>query len=116
MSAPVKPNVTIDEIDAIDVRVGKIIDVEDIPSSRKLVSLLVDFGDFTRHISVGFKVEREDPREVIGKQALFIVNLPPKKMAGVISEGMIFDIGFQDNIKPVLAVPEYEVPNGTRLG
>lgn len=116
MSAPVKPVVTMKEVDAIDVRVGTILEVEDVPASRKLVRLHVDFGDFTRHICVGFKNERENPKEVEGKQALFIVNLAPKEMAGVISEGMIFDIGYQDKIKPVLAIPEYEVPNGTRLG
>jgi len=47
---------------------------------------------------------------------LFVVNLAPKKMAGEISEGMLFDIGYADGIIPVLAHPEKPVPNGTRVG
>ena len=49
-----------------------------------------------------------------GKQALFVVNLEPRKMMGEVSEGMLFDIGHSDGLTPVLAVPEKEVPNGTR--
>jgi tRNA-binding EMAP/Myf-like protein len=60
------------------------------------VSLRVDFGDHERTTLVGMKQEREDPTEVEGRQALFIVNLPPRKMAGLVSEGMFFDIGFAD--------------------
>jgi tRNA-binding protein len=44
------------------------------------------------------------------------VNLAPKKMAGMISEGMLFDVGYSDGITPVLAVPEAHVPDGTRAG
>jgi tRNA-binding protein len=57
-----------------------------------------------------------NPREIEGKQALFVVNLEPRKMRGVISEGMLFDIGYADGVKPVLALPENSVPNGTRAG
>ena len=81
-----------------------------------MVKLVVDFGDFTRSILVGMKKEREDSTEIKGKQALFVVNLDPKKMFGEISEGMLFDIGYSDGIIPVLAQPEKPVPNGTRAG
>ncbi len=62
------------------------------------------------------KKERADPREIEGKQALFVVNLEPRKMVGEVSEGMLFDIGYADGIKPALAVPETPVSNGSRLG
>ena len=62
------------------------------------------------------KGERDDLKEIEGRQALFVVNLAPKKMAGEISEGMLFDIGYADGIIPVLAQPENTVPNGTRAG
>jgi tRNA-binding protein len=79
--------------------------------------LKVDFGDHTRSILVGMKKERKNPKaEIEGKQALFVVNLEPRKMAGEFSEGMIFDIGYADNLVPVLAWPEKPVPNGTRAG
>ena len=116
MGAEVKENISLDIFDKIDIRVGTIKLVEDIAKSKKLVKLTVDFGSFTRTILVGMKGERDNPKEIEGQQALFIVNLPPKKMAGEISEGMLFDIGYQDGIIPVLAQPEKPVPNGTRVG
>ena len=78
--------------------------------------LRVDFGDHTRVILAGMKAERADPREIEGRQALFVVNMEPKRMAGEVSEGMLFDIGYADGITPVLAVPEKAVPNGVRVG
>lgn len=116
MSAPVKPDITLGLLDKIDIRVGTIVSVEDIENSNKLIKLTVDFGDFKRNILVGMKGERENPKEIEGQQALFVVNLAPKKMAGEISEGMLFDIGYADGIVPVLAQPERTVPNGTRAG
>lgn len=62
------------------------------------------------------KQERENPQEIVGRQTLFVVNLEPKRMAGEMSEGMLFDIGYLDGITPVLAVPERAVPNGVRSG
>jgi tRNA-binding protein len=90
--------------------------VEDVAQSQKLVKLTVDLGDHKRTILVGMKNEREDPTEVVGQQALFVVNLEPRKMAGEVSQGMLFDIGYADSITPVLAIPEQPVPNGTRAG
>ena len=55
-------------------------------------------------------------KEIESQQALFVVNLEPKKIMGEISEGMVFDIGYADKITPVLAVPEKPVPNGARAG
>ncbi len=116
-TAPVKPNITIDDLDKLDIRVGRIVLVEDVEKSKKLIKMTVDFGGFTRTILSGMKEEREDPKaEIEGKQALFVVNLAPRKMAGEVSEGMIYDIGYEDGIVPVLAVPESAVPNGVRLG
>jgi len=114
--APVKPTVAFDLLDRIDVRVGTIEMVEDVEGSKKLVRLTVDFGDHKRRILAGMKQERQDPKEIEGKQALFVVNLEPKKMMGELSEGMLFDIGYADGITPVLAVPETRVPNGARAG
>ncbi|KOM96607.1 tRNA-binding protein [Clostridium botulinum] len=116
MVAPVKENINMDVLDKIDIRVGTIKLVEDVEKSDKLVKLSVDFGEFTRTILVGMKGERDNPKEIEGKQALFVVNLAPKKMAGEVSEGMLFDIGYADGIIPVLAQPEKSIPNGTRVG
>jgi len=114
--APVKPFVPIDVVNEIDIRVGTIDLVEEVKGSDKLVKLTVNFGDHKRRILAGMRKERQNPKEVEGKQALFIVNVEPKRMFGELSEGMIFDIGYADSITPVLAVPERLVPNGTRAG
>jgi tRNA-binding protein len=115
-AAPVKPAITADVLDQIDVRVGTIEAVEDVPKSKTLVRLRVNFGDHKRTILAGLKQERPDPREIEGRQALFVVNLEPKRMMGEVSEGMLFDIGYADGVKPVLAIPEEGVPDGARAG
>jgi tRNA-binding protein len=114
--APVKPIAAIAALEALDIRVGTIERAEDVPRSEKLVKLTVNFGDHSRTILAGIKKERENPREIEGRQALFVVNVEPRKMAGEISEGMLFDIGYADGVRPVLSVPERPVPNGTRAG
>ena len=116
MTATIKETISLDILDKIDIRVGTIQSVEDVIKSDKLVKFTVDFGEFVRTILVGMKGERENPKEIEGKQALFVVNLAPKKMAGEISEGMLFDMGYADGIIPVLAQPEKPVPDGTRAG
>jgi len=114
--APVKLTIPFDLLDKLDIRVGIIEQVGDVSQSDKLVRLTVDFGDRKRNILVGMKKERQNPKEIEGMQALFVVNLEPRKMAGEVSEGMLFDIGYADGITPVLAVAEKPVPNGTRAG
>ena len=114
--APVKPTISFDVLDRVDIRVGTIVLVEDVKGSDKLMKLTVDFGDHKRTILAGIKQERREPKEIEGKQALFVVNLEPKKMMGETSEGMILDIGYADGITPVLATPESPVPDGSRAG
>ena len=114
--APIKPVISPDVLESIDVRVGTIERVEDVAKSGKLVKLTVNFGDRTRCILVGMKKERADPKEIEGRQALFVVNLAPKTMAGETSEGMMFDIGYADGLLPVMAVPEKPIPNGACAG
>ena len=114
--APIKPTISIDVLERVDIRVGTIELVEDVKGSDKLVKLTVDFGDHKRTILVGMKQEREEPKQIEGRQALFVVNLEPKKIMGEVSEGMLLDIGYADGLTPVLALPEEAVPNGARAG
>lgn len=116
MPAPVKAPISKDALEQIDVRVGTILSVDDVPGSDKLIAMRVSFGDHTRTILAGMKQERENPKEIEGRQALFVVNLEPRKMRGMVSEGMLFDLGYEDGIRPVLAVPETPIPDGTRAG
>ena len=114
--ASIKTTISFDEFEKVDIRIGTIDRVEDIKGSKNLVRLIVEFGDHQRTILAGIKQERKDPGEIEGKQALFVVNLEPRKMMGEISEGMLFDIGYADGITPVLAIPEKPVPDGSRAG
>jgi tRNA-binding protein len=114
--APIKPIVQFEIVEKVDIRIGTIERVEDIQGADKLVKLIVDVGDHKRTILAGLKQERKDLATLEGKQALFIVNLEPRKMMGEVSEGMLFDIGYADGLTPVLAIPEKPVPAGTRAG
>jgi len=114
--AAVKPAISVDLLNQVDIRVGTIEAIEDVPGAGKLVALRVNFGAFQRVIVAGLKQERPNPKEIEGKQALFVVNLEPRRMRGVVSQGMLFDIGYADGITPALAVPERPVPNGCRAG
>jgi len=115
--AAIKPRVSIRDIDKLDIRVGTIERVENVPKSDKLVKLTVNVGDHRRSILAGMRKERLDPKaEIEGRQALFVVNLEPRSMAGQVSEGMLFDLGYADGLVPVLAVPERPLPDGSRAG
>src|ERR1700760_4036696 len=93
--AAIKPIASLDDLNKLDIRVGTIERVEDVEHFTKLVRLRVNFGDHRRTILVGMKKERLDPRaEIEGRQALFVVNLPVRTMAGEQSEGMLFDIRY----------------------
>ncbi|RDE18760.1 tRNA-binding protein [Motiliproteus coralliicola] len=114
--APIKAPISFEDFDKLDIRVGTILEVTEVAKSDKLMKLTVDFGDHQRSILAGIKQERDNPKEIEGKQALFVVNLPERKMAGQLSQGMLFDIGYADKLTPCLATPETPVPNGSRAG
>ena len=62
--APVKPTIALADLEKIDVRVGTIVSVEDVPGSDKLLKLTVAFGDHERTILAGMKQERENTKEI----------------------------------------------------
>ena len=114
--APVKLTVPFAALEAIDIRLGTIQAVDEVPGSRKLVKLTVSFGDHTREILAGLRQERPDLTALVGRQTLFVINLAPRQMAGAISEGLLLDIGYADHLLPALAVPERVLPDGARVG
>jgi tRNA-binding protein len=113
---PVMPPVGLDDLNKLDIRVGTILSADEVENSDKLVRLTVDFGEVTRTVLVGLKQERESPAEARGRQALFIVNLQPRDMAGMLSEGMLFDIGYSNGIAPALAILQTPVLDGASAG
>jgi len=114
--APIKKLIAFEDFEKLDIRVGTITSVIEVENSEKLMKLTVDFGDHVRSIIAGIRKERDNPKEIEGKQGLFVVNLPDRKMAGEVSQGMLFDIGYADKLKPCLAMPEKPMPNGSRAG
>ncbi len=113
---PIKPEIGGDRRQPPDVRVGTIVRVDAIPRAERLMLLTVDFGDRQRTVVAGIRQERRFPGALVGHQALFVVNLAPRTIHGHVSEAMLFDVGFEDGLRPALAEPEWPVPNGTRVG
>lgn len=114
--APVKTAVEPGTLERLDVRTGTIRAAAPVAGADRLAVLTVDFGDRTRTIVAGIRTERPSLAALAGTQALFVVNLPPKTIRGQLSEGMIFDVGFADGLRPAFAQPEWPVPDGVRAG
>lgn len=105
---------TIDDLSKLDIRVGTFKSVEAVEGSEKLYKEIVDFGEEIgdRQILSGIQ-KYFTPEELIGKQALFIVNLEPREMMGLASEGMLLATDNENG--PVLLSPEEQVPNGSEI-
>jgi tRNA-binding protein len=114
--APVKGEVDAGTLEKIDVRAGTIRAAAPVPGADRLAVLTVDFGDRMRSIVAGIRAERPSLSALVGTQALFVVNLPQKTIRGQLSEGMLFDAGFADGLRPAFAQPEWPVPDGVRAG
>lgn len=107
-------SITIADFGKVEMRVGKIVSVEDVPAARKpIYRLTVDFGDgMTRQCAAGIK-DRYTKEELTGKVVVAVVNLEPKAVAGVMSECMLL-AAFNDNELSLLS-PDREVPLGTKV-
>ena len=105
--------ITIDDFAKLEIKVGTILEAEEIPGSERLLKLKVDLGEETpRQILSGIK-QWYKPEYLIGKQFVFITNLEPRKMMGLESQGMILCAGTDK--KPVCLKPSLKVPNGAKI-
>lgn len=104
--------ITIDDLHKLDIRIGKIISAEPIEGSEKLLKLQVHFGEFERQILSGI-AKFYTPEELIGKECPFIVNLAPRQMMGLESQGMLLATGTDDTA--ILLHPDKEVPEGSGI-
>lgn len=84
-----KPQITIENFAALDIRIGTILAAERVPDTDKLVRFEVDLGSEKRQIIGGFALSYPDPTVLIGKQVPVLVNLAPRQMRGLDSQGMI---------------------------
>lgn len=97
----------------LDLRVGKVVRVEEIPKSKKLIKLLVDIGeDEPRQIVAGIKQDYE-PEELQGRLIVVLANLEPAKLMGVESRGMLLAADLDHHA--ILLSPDKEVPPGTKV-
>jgi methionine--tRNA ligase beta chain len=104
--------VTFKDFQKLDIRIGKILGCEKIPGAKKLLKVSLDIGTETRETVAGM-AEFFSPEELVGKSVVVLVNLEPKKLMGVESQGMILAADLDG--KPFLLTVESEVPSGTKV-
>ena len=85
---PYKDNVSFEDFEKLDIRVGKVVVCEKVPKSSKLLRFELEVGSERRQILSGI-AKYYEPEDLIGKNVLFIANFPPRKMMGLESNGMI---------------------------
>ena len=108
-------SVSIDEFHKIEMKVGKVVSVDDIPKARNpMYKLMIDFGDGTTKQCVGGIKQFYTKEQLLGKTVVVVVNLQPKSVAGVISECMLLT-AFNDEEVSLLA-PDKDVPLGMKVG
>lgn len=112
---PKKPEyLTIDEFSKLEARIGVVLSAEAVEGSEKLIRFMLDFGEESpRQILSGIKKWYE-PETLVGKKMLFVVNLAPRAMMGLESQGMLMAVDGLDG-EPVFLVPEKEVHPGSRV-
>src|SRR4030042_1575936 len=99
-------NITFEEFKKLDIRIGEILNAEKVEGADKLVRLEVDFGDFKRQIIAGI-AQWFDSKDLIGKKLPFVVNLEPRTLKGLESQGMLLAV--ESNGKAVLLEPQSDV-------
>ncbi|MEM9868434.1 MAG: methionine--tRNA ligase [Bacteroidota bacterium] len=113
-STPQKDTITFDDFSKMDMRVGTIVEAEKMPKANKLLVLKVDTGLDTRTIVSGI-AESFKPEEIIGKKVTVLINLAPRKLRGMESEGMILMTTNEDGKLVFLNPDEDRIPNGETI-
>lgn len=105
--------ITFDEFKKIEIKIGKIISVEKVPDTDKLLRLMVDLGeDEPRQIISGIALYFDDIQELVGRKCTFVTNLEPRTIRGLESNGMIFAVSDADNNFSILE-PNDSIAEGT---
>lgn len=113
-ATPVKENVAFDDFMKMDIRVATVLDCQKVPKADKLLQFKLDDGMGERTILSGIAASYPNPEELIGTQVCFIANFEPRKLRGVMSEGMILSAEDADG-KLVLIQPKVKVTNGVEV-
>ena len=115
-AAPIKDNVSFEDFEKLDIRVGLIKDCQKVKKSKKLLQFTIDDGTGTdRTILSGIAAFYEDPAALIGKRILFVANFEPRKMMGIESQGMILSaVDFDESLSVVTT--SKDVKPGSQVG
>ena len=105
--------ISFDEFQKLDLRIGKIVEANQIPGSRNLIRMIVDFGTEKRQAVAGL-LQWYKPEDLTGKKCAFILNLQKRKMMGVESQCMIF-AAEDDKGNVVILQPEKDIAPGSRI-
>ena len=105
--------ITFDEFQKLDIKIGKIVSAEKVPETDKLVKLIFDIGSEERQVIAGIAEFFDDVKILEGKLMPLITNLEPRKMRGLLSQGMILATDNDNGI--VLLQPEKEVKPGSKV-
>ena len=108
-----KEEITIDDFDKVQIRVGEVLKCEPVPKAKKLLVSQIRIGNEVRQIVSGI-AKYYKPEEMVGKKVMVLVNLKPAKLAGVLSEGMLLCAEDADG-KLSLVAPEKEMPAGAEI-
>ena len=112
-AAPAKENIEFDDFVKMDVRAGTVIECEKVAKTKKLLKLKIDTGIDQRTVVSGI-AEYYQPEELIGKQVSILVNLAPKKLRGIESQGMILCAENADGTLSIVS-PDKAVKNGSEI-
>ncbi len=112
-AAPAKENIEYDDFSKMDIRVGTILEAEKVAKTKKLLKLLIDTGIDKRTVVSGI-AEYYEPEVLIGKQVLILVNLAPKNLKGIESQGMILCAENADGSLSIVQ-PDQKVKNGAEV-
>ena len=104
-------DISFEDFKKLDIRVGKIISAERVPDADKLIKIIFDIGNEERQILAGISEFIDDPSELVGKEMPVLVNLEPRRMRGLDSNGMILAADVEG--RPVFLYPEKEIPPGS---
>ena len=107
------PEISYEDFAKLDIRIGVVVAAELVPETDKLIKCTVDFGDGMVRTIVSGIAEWKKPEELVGRQFPYIVNLAPRMLRGVESQGML--IAASDDEGVALLEPERAVPPGTKL-
>ena len=103
--------INFEDFKKLDLKVARIIEAERVENSEKLLKLKIDLGDEKRQIVAGLG-KTYSPETLRGKEIVVIINLEPRRLLGIESQGMLLAA---DNNEPILLIPEKEVPPGTKI-